>query len=243
MLAVEPHHDEPVGQLAEGVDGLLDVLVGEQPRDDEVVAARLPVGELGDGGLLRGWVHAVRGVDDGRLVPVDTADPVADDARVGRIRVGAACCAAVPPAQSGSDREEDQADGAAVRRAAQVVLGLVDPASWVVAVNDPLAGGPEAVGPPAAGDQHDVGRDSEGGGDEGEERQGETVVAAQDTDPVERRGDDPCVLELGVGALRVVQGRVDRGVGVGAQHGENDPLRAPTLGEVVVRDGDRGAGG
>ncbi|MPM34280.1 hypothetical protein SDC9_80862 [bioreactor metagenome] len=50
------------------------------------------------------------------------------------------------------------------------------------------------------------------------------------------------VAEGGEGAVRVIEGGVDHRVGKGAQQGEDDPLGAAALGQVVVGDGDPQAG-
>ena len=64
------------------------------------------------------------------------------------------------------------------------------------------------------------------------------VPAAQRADLVERGGDDADVTELREGRLRLVEHRVERGVGERPQHREHDPLGAAALGHVVMSDRD-----
>ncbi len=63
-------------------------------------------------------------------------------------------------------------------------------------------------------------------------------MAAQQADPIERRGDDPGVGELGVRAIGVVKGRVDGRIREGGEHREDDTLSSPALSEVVVGNGN-----
>ena len=60
------------------------------------------------------------------------------------------------------------------------------------------------------------------------------MVPAQRGEPVDRQRPDVDVGELGEGAVRVVERRVDRRAGKRARQRQHDPLGAAALGQVVV---------
>ena len=76
------------------------------------------------------------------------------------------------------------------------------------------------------------------GGSQRKNRQGHAVVTAQVANLVQRTRDDFRVLELGERSLRVVQGRVNRGVRERAMHSQDHALGASTLSQVVVSNCD-----
>ena len=114
-----------------------------------------------------------------------------------------------------------RASRASGRVVAEVAPLLMQPTGRRVAVDELLAGAGDAVRPSAAADEHDVGVDRHGRNGPREERQGRSVVASEVPDPVEPRGTDVEVGELGERLLRVVQRRVD-----GSVRERHEPWRA-----------------
>ena len=162
QLRTGPHHDQPLLEPPDRLDDAVDVLVGQQSRDDEQVAVG-PVRERRHRLRVARGVDADRGRDHLGGDPVGLGDPLAHDARVAEVAVGAGGRAAVPPQQERPHRGERQPLGRGVRRAAEVLDRLVEPPGRGVAVDEPAAGDREPVRPAAAGRDHHVGVDPQPG--------------------------------------------------------------------------------
>ena len=151
-------HDERSPGVADGLDHGVDVLVGHQPRHDQGIAG-VEVGELLDR-LLRGSrVHAVRRRQQLRGAAIGVGDPALHHPTVGEVDVDRRRLPGVPPAQARAHRHQRRPERVAPGRSSEVLVGLVEPAGRVVAVDDLVAGGHEAVRPAAAGGDGDVGVD------------------------------------------------------------------------------------
>ena len=116
----------------------------------------------------------------------------------------------------------------------QVLIAQVQPTRRRMAVNELTTGEVEAVRPTGCRYHSTLSRHLQERRSNRQNRQSHAVVTTQVTNLVQGTRDNLRVFELGKGALRVVQSRVNRCVRERTVHRQNNTLRATALSQVVV---------
>jgi hypothetical protein len=171
-------------------DDRVDVLVRDEPRD----AQHEPRIERADRRLRPVDVDGVRRWDDLGVDAIRGSDAIADDGRVREVPMRTGGSREIPPTESVLEQRQAHARDAAPT--GLVSVGLIEPTSRVVAVDDLATVGLDAVRPSARTAHHHVGRDAHPREAAREERQRGAVVAAQRVHVVERARTDRQVCEL-----------------------------------------------
>ena len=123
---------------------------------------------------------------------------------------------------------------------AQVTLGLVQPPGGRIAVDHFSTVSPGSVGPTTRTTEQHIRIDSQGGERRRKYGKGQSMLAAEERDPVDRCCPDIKTGELWKCPGGMVEGRVDASVRERLGQEQDDSLCAAPLSEIVVGDGDRG---
>ena len=235
LLRAATDHQQLLTQLITRLNSLINILVGQQTRNNQEVIVRF--GELFQtrnrlnrcGGIYRVRREENRNV----LLSVDILDALLNHARIRYVHRRTVSRPVIPQHQCRTQSLQQQRHGTGALLT-QVLIAQVQPTRRRMAVNELTASKVEAVRPTGRRHHSTLSRYLQERRSKRQNRQRHTVVTTQVTNLVQRTRYNLRVLELGEGTLRIVQSRVNRCVRERTVHRQNNTLRAAALSQIVV---------